>query len=253
MRDITKLHPELQTKITKLKEECAKQGLKIGIGECVRTVAEQDALYAKGRTAPGNKVTNAKGSTYSSMHQWGVAFDFYRNDGKGAYYDKDNFFTKVGKIGQSLGLEWGGSWKSPVDKPHFQLKQWGSTPTKLKSLYKTPTIFMKTWKTTTNTKNTTVKKSNFVSGGIDYSLVFDPAYYTKNNKDLSAAGLKTNAQLFNHFLQYGMKEKRRAISTFDVNVYISNNEDLRKAFGTDWKQYYIHYINYGKKEGRKCK
>lgn len=147
MRDITKLHPTLQIKLAQLKEECTKAGLKIGIGECVRTVAEQDALYAQGRTAPGNKVTNAKGSSYSSMHQWGVAFDFYRNDGKGAFYDADGFFTKVGKIGQGIGLEWGGSWTSPVDKPHFQLKDWGSTPTKLKSLYGTPEKFFATWGT----------------------------------------------------------------------------------------------------------
>ena len=145
MRDQTKLHPILQYKIKQLIALCEAQGLKIGIGECVRTVAEQDALYAQGRTTKGNIVTNCKGSTYSSMHQWGVAFDFYRNDGKGAYNDTDGFFTKVGKIGQSIGLEWGGAWKSPVDKPHFQLPYWGSTPAKLKSLYGTPSKFDDTW------------------------------------------------------------------------------------------------------------
>lgn len=144
--DISKLHPKLQTKLKKLKDECAKKGLKIGISECVRTVAEQDALYAKGRTSSGNIVTNCKGSTYSSMHQWGVAFDFYRNDGKGAYTDNDGFFTKVGRIGKNLGLEWGGSWKSIVDKPHFQLPDWGSSTTKLKNTYGKPEKFMATWK-----------------------------------------------------------------------------------------------------------
>jgi len=153
-RDVSQLHPRLQILITKLKEECKKQGLKIGIGECFRTVKEQDELYAQGRTKPGNIVTNAKGSSYSSMHQWGVAFDFYRNDGKGAYYDNDNFFTKVGKIGMKLGLEWGGNWKSIVDKPHFQLPDWGSTPTLLKQLYKTPDEFIKTWKRKDVTKPT---------------------------------------------------------------------------------------------------
>lgn len=145
MRDISQLHPQLQSKIKELQRLCEKNNLKIGISECLRTVAEQDALYAKGRTAPGTKVTNAKGSTYSSMHQWGVAFDFYRNDGKGAYYDNDGFFTRVGKLGQSIGLEWGGSWKSPVDKPHFQLPDWGSTASILKSQYKTPEKFFATW------------------------------------------------------------------------------------------------------------
>lgn len=145
MRKIEDLHPKLQELLPELMGKCEKEGLKIGIGECLRTAAEQDALYKKGRTAPGSIVTNAKGGTYSSMHQWGVAFDFYRNDKKGAYENGDGFFEKVGKIGKKLGLEWGGDWKSIKDLPHFQLSDWGSTPKKLKSLYKTPENFFKTW------------------------------------------------------------------------------------------------------------
>lgn len=145
MRDITVCHPRLQILAENLILECEKQGLKIKIGETLRTVEEQDALYAQGRTKPGNIVTNAPGKSYSSYHQWGTAFDFFRNDGKGAYYDSDGFFTKVGHIGVSLGLEWGGNWKSPVDKPHFQLPDWGSTTSGIKKLYTTPAEFMKTW------------------------------------------------------------------------------------------------------------
>ena len=145
MRDITLCHPHLQVLAAKLVEECSKQGLIIKIGETYRTVAEQDALYAQGRTTPGNIVTNAPGSTYSSYHQWGTAFDFFRNDGQGAYNEANNFFGKVGTIGVSLGLEWGGNWKSPVDKPHFQLPDWGSSTSGIKVLYKTPEEFMKTW------------------------------------------------------------------------------------------------------------
>ena len=145
MRDIRQLHPQLQLKIAELKTKCEKNSLKIGIGECLRTVSEQDALYAQGRTKPGSIVTNAKGSTYSSQHQWGIAFDFYRNDGKGAFYDADGFFTKVGKLAKSIGLGWGGDWKSPVDKPHIYLPQWGSTASVLKAAYGTPDKFFKTW------------------------------------------------------------------------------------------------------------
>ena len=78
MRDITLCHPRLQTLAAELIKECEKQGLQIKIGETLRTTAEQDALYAQGRTKPGTIVTNAKGSSYSSYHQWGVAFDIYR-------------------------------------------------------------------------------------------------------------------------------------------------------------------------------
>lgn len=157
MRDVEKLHPRLIEKLELLKKACEKEGLKIGIGECVRTKAEQDALYNKGRTLPGNIVTNAKGSTYSSMHQWGVAFDFFRNDKKGCYDNGDGFFDRVGVIGKSLGLMWGGDWKNPVDKPHFQLPDWGKTATVLKKTFKTPDKFMKSWETECMTKEERIK------------------------------------------------------------------------------------------------
>ncbi|WP_313069795.1 M15 family metallopeptidase [Lacrimispora sp.] len=145
MRDITLCHPRLQKLAAQLIQECAKQGLKIAIGETFRTVAEQDSLYSQGRTKPGNKVTNAPGSTYSSYHQWGAAFDIYRNDGQGAYNETGNFFGRVGSIGVYIGLEWGGNWKSPVDKPHFQLPDWGSSTSGIKKVYANPDDFKKTW------------------------------------------------------------------------------------------------------------
>ena len=138
-------HPELQQKAEKLVSACRGQGLLIGIGECFRTVEEQDKLYAQGRTTAGSIVTNAKGSSYSSHHQWCTAFDIYRNDGTGAYNNNDGFFDLVGTIGVKIGLEWGGNWTSPVDKPHFQLPYWGSTTTMLKNIYGTPEEFKKTW------------------------------------------------------------------------------------------------------------
>lgn len=105
MRDMKALHPDLQEKITLLQKKCAAAGITIGIGECLRTKAEQDALYAQGRTKPGKIVTNAKGSSYSSMHQWGVAFDFYLKmdvDGDGktsddAFNNSTGLYDKVGK------------------------------------------------------------------------------------------------------------------------------------------------------------
>ena len=167
MRNVSQLHPELQKKVEQLKILCQQNGITIGISECVRTVAEQDVLYAKGRTMPGKIVTKANGNTYSSMHQWGVAFDFYLKmdvDGDGSVSDdalnnSTELFNKVGKIGQSIGLEWGGAWKSMKDLPHFQLPNWGSTPAKLKRLYGTPEKFMATWKK----KGQTVTESNKIT------------------------------------------------------------------------------------------
>lgn len=138
------LHPLLELKIKQLTSLCNNEGLKIRVTQGYRSKAEQDALYAQGRTKAGKIVTNAKGGY--SMHNWGVAFDICRNDGRGPYDDSDGFFTKVGKLGQSIGLEWGGSWKSIVDKPHFQLPNWGSGTTTLRNTYGTFEKFKATWK-----------------------------------------------------------------------------------------------------------
>lgn len=210
MRDVKQLHPDLQKKVQQLITACAKQGITIGIGECVRTVAEQDALYAKGRTTLGNIVTNCKGSSYSSMHQWGVAFDFYLKmdvDGDGqisddSYNDATGLFGKVGKIGQSIGLEWGGSWKSFKDKPHFQLPNWGSTASKLKKQYGTPDKFMKTWKTgatkvnqNDTVQNVTASKTE-TEGARAKSNDYKKSYTTTANLNLrSGAGTNKNIVL----------------------------------------------------------
>lgn len=156
MRNISELHPVLQGKLALLKTICATNCISILYSECLRTVAEQDALYAQGRTTPGSIVTNAKGSSYSSQHQWGIAADFYLDmdvDGDGiksddAFNDSTGLFTKVGTLAKSLGLGWGGDWTSIVDKPHLYLPDWGSTTTKLKQQYGTPLKFMETWPNT---------------------------------------------------------------------------------------------------------
>lgn len=154
-KSMAELHPTLQQKAAELKKKCAAQGIQILFSECFRTVAEQDALYAQGRTKPGNIVTNAKGSTYSSQHQWGIAVDFYLDmdvDGDGskaddAYNNATRLFDRVGEIAKSIGLGWGGDWKSIKDRPHLYLTNWGNTTATLKKLYGTPERFMVTWKT----------------------------------------------------------------------------------------------------------
>ena len=209
MRDVKQLHPELQKKVAQLQELCAQNGITIGISECLRTKAEQDALYAKGRTTGGSIVTSCKGSTYSSMHQWGVAFDFYLKvdvDGDGkvsddAFNDATGLFEKVGKLGQSIGLEWGGSWKSFKDKPHFQLPEWGSTASKLKAQYGTPDKFMAIWTTgvaakavqTAVVENVTASK-NKTESAKSKNVAYSRAYTTTANLNLRT-GAGTNKDI----------------------------------------------------------
>ena len=166
MKDVTQLNPRLQEKFKLLQKKCAQKGIKIRATECLRTAKEQDALYAKGRTAPGSKVTNARGRDAKSMHQWGVAVNILIDMdadkvGDVAINDlyNDKLLNVLGTIGESIGLEWGGSWKSIVDKPHFQLPDWGSTPAKLKAEYGTPTKFIATWDKKTKTTKTSASKA----------------------------------------------------------------------------------------------
>lgn len=94
--------------------------------------------------------------------------------------------------------------------------------------------------------------ASFLHNGVDYSLVFQPAYYCSKYADLKKA-FGTNAKLlFEHFTQYGMKEGRQAIGSFNVDTYRSRYADLQRAFGDNLSSYYKHYIQYGYQEGRKA-
>jgi len=145
-REIGKLHPELQVIVEILKQKCALEGLPLLITETFRTVQEQNDLYAKGRTKPGNIVTYVKGTDYQSSHQWGVAFDIAKNI-RGQEYSDIAFFERVAVLAKPSGLTWGGDWRSFVDRPHFELTKYmpnASTAT-LKKQYGSPENFMNTW------------------------------------------------------------------------------------------------------------
>lgn len=145
-RDIELLHPEMRARCLEFIAECRRCGLQVGISQTWRTKAEQDDLYAQGRTKAGSIVTNCR-YPYSP-HNWGVAFDIYRNDGQGAYNDADGWFKRCGQVGKRLGLFWGGDFRSFVDKPHFELPDYlpNNSCRTLISKYGTPEKFRATWK-----------------------------------------------------------------------------------------------------------
>ena len=93
-----------------------------------RSELEQAELYAKGRTAPGKIVTNAKpGQSLHNTKRNGNpaarAFDVVPIvAGKLVWDAKHPHWDKLGQIGESVGLKWGGRWKKP-DRPHFELKE----------------------------------------------------------------------------------------------------------------------------------
>ena len=120
-KNIATLNPKVQPLATRLIEEATAQGIHVKVICGTRTYAEQNELYAQGRTKPGPIVTKAKGG-YSN-HNFATAFDIgiFSPDGK-HYLDESPDYQRCGTIGEALGLEWGGSWKF-VDEPHFQYNQ----------------------------------------------------------------------------------------------------------------------------------
>ena len=101
-----------------------------------RTWEEQAKIYAQGRTAPGKIVTNAKPGF--SNHNYGIAVDMgVFKEGK--YLDgskpseAEAFHRKAAQIAEKYNIEWGGSWKSFKDYPHFEYRT-GKTLSQLRQL-----------------------------------------------------------------------------------------------------------------------
>ena len=132
-RDISKLHPIVRMIAEELVVRCAEEGYIIKVTDCVRTKEEQNGL--------SSSVTKVKYP--NSFHNWGVAFDICQNDKNNAYPSDNKWWDAVGEIGEGLGLEWGGSWYSFPDRPHFQLNTYGESCTDLIKKYGTPEKFFK--------------------------------------------------------------------------------------------------------------
>ena len=103
---------------------------------------------------------------------------------------------------------------------------------------------------TTVTNSSSKSSVNYIYQGLDYSLVFNPTYYSNAYSDLKRHYSNDATKLFNHFCQYGMKEGRQASKDFNIIVYKNKYTDLQEAFGNDLSKYYEHWIKFGHKEGR---
>lgn len=112
------LKPKVKNLALVLQKKAKEKGIDIIFTSTFRSIEEQNKLYARGRTVPGKIVTNARGG--DSFHNYGVAFDICPVIAGKAIWNDLRIFNQIGKIGQEIGLEWGGVWKGFVDRPHFQ-------------------------------------------------------------------------------------------------------------------------------------
>jgi len=117
--------PALITKVDQVLTALSAVGVTMFVTEGLRSTERQQALYAQGRTAPGDRVTNCDGVVLKSNHQ---AHD---SDGFGhavdlAFAGADPYaeahpWTLYGLLAEQVGLKWGGRWTSPHDRPHVEL------------------------------------------------------------------------------------------------------------------------------------
>jgi LAS superfamily LD-carboxypeptidase LdcB len=116
-KNIATLEPQTAKLAREHLRRLQAEGLNFKVTSATRTFAEQAALFAKGRTAKGPKVTNARPG--SSWHNYGVAYDLTLFSGKNPVWESKHYAT-AGRIGKELGLRWGGDFRSIVDRPHFE-------------------------------------------------------------------------------------------------------------------------------------
>ncbi len=117
------LHPQIEQIAKEHIKRAKLAGLNVAIFNGFRSFDEQNKLYAKGRTESGSVVTNARGG--HSWHNYGLAYDLVFRVGNKWSWDTKHDWKKLGKIGEQLGLSWGGGWTKFKDYPHFEYTgQW---------------------------------------------------------------------------------------------------------------------------------
>ena len=115
-RDLNQLHPVVKAKCELWIAKCKEAGIPVVVTQTWRSPEYQTKLYNQGRTTKGNIVTNCKAGM--SPHEYRVAWDFCINIKQKAW--DVTLLTKCGRIAESLGITWGGSFKSFVDRPHCE-------------------------------------------------------------------------------------------------------------------------------------
>ena len=121
------VHPDLVFAVGRILAAMDILGHPMIVTDGVRSTAQQLALYAKGRTAPGPIVTQADGLRVRSNHQvkgdgFGYAVDMTFLVHGAPVWLETSPWRLYGEMARALGLSWGGVWSRP-DKPHIELPE----------------------------------------------------------------------------------------------------------------------------------
>jgi len=126
-RDLGDLHPYMRELTQHLLARAERAGIPLTVICTSRSMDEQAALYAQGRSRPGPIVTDARPGY--SYHNFGLAVDVVptrlltlRNWGETPNYREEAraIWHQLGAIGVDIGLKWGGDFPTIKDRPHFE-------------------------------------------------------------------------------------------------------------------------------------
>lgn len=129
-KKIEELHPAIRSKAIALVNLAEKHGIKLRIYDALRSYEKQQKLFNYPNDGidnndngiiddPSEKVTNAKPG--QSFHNFALAFDTVEMKDGVALWDNPRW-NKIGSLGESLGLKWGGNFAGSFkDKPHFEI------------------------------------------------------------------------------------------------------------------------------------
>ena len=139
-RDLSDLLPDVLPRFMDFHAHAANAGIQLLTTSTYRDFESQRALYARGRTAPGEPchcagivhavgtcalhplglhVTNAREGL--SWHNWKCAEDVVPLVGGKPSWSDEHLWNHIGAIGEAAGLEWAGRWKSFRELAHFQV------------------------------------------------------------------------------------------------------------------------------------
>lgn len=123
-RSLSDLKAPFRLRAEAWEARCKAAGLDVLIYCTLRSNAEQDALYAQGRTKPGDIVTWAQGG--QSAHNYGLALDFVPLvNGKPQWAPGSALYLQAIALAESEGMEAAARW--PLKKreyPHLQEPNW---------------------------------------------------------------------------------------------------------------------------------
>jgi peptidoglycan L-alanyl-D-glutamate endopeptidase CwlK len=125
------LSPEAYRAYIAFYGEALNAGIDILLYCTYRSKEEQHRLYQQGRTEPGKTVTWTLDSKHSRVNNdnrpASDAFDVVPLFSGKLGWDRIDLLKRLGKIGQRLGLRWGGDWngnglKDPKDCDYYHFE-----------------------------------------------------------------------------------------------------------------------------------